>query len=197
MKHKAVLFFTPKLLLLAMVVIVCGGCISSVSMKATKTGKHLFETFFVGEDGTQYFVKPLEFNNETEQLLVDFTFRYRNEIKDSVALTFSIQGDQAIKKITELSLKGASKQINSSNIVLLYNSKTKKGYSSRFSTKIPLLDFYQICKQEWVIVVTQGDSATDSPRVDTSTEAVNKTFTATKSTQKALSQLNKEVFALF
>ena len=59
------------------------GCIG-VKPGSEPGGKKLFETFYAGEQGSQYFIKPLVLKNATkEKLTIDFSFRYKTEVKDS------------------------------------------------------------------------------------------------------------------
>ena len=49
-----------------------------------QSGSNLYTSFYVGEKGTQYFIKPLYFSNkESEKLNTDFTFRFQNTINKS------------------------------------------------------------------------------------------------------------------
>jgi hypothetical protein len=73
-------------------------CIS-VLPTSLKTGKNYFETFYAGEEGTQYFIKPILFANEnsSEEFIFDLTFRYKNEVLDSVILNISINSSKMYK----------------------------------------------------------------------------------------------------
>ncbi|MBU3713981.1 MAG: hypothetical protein FGM46_03440 [Ferruginibacter sp.] len=112
----------------------------SVKPSTTKSGKKYFETFYVGAEGTQYFIKPLLFKNaiSNENLLVDITFRYKNEIRDSAIINLSIQSLNIYKQIDSFRLSNKMTNIKNDKVELLFNEKTRNGFLSRFTTKIPL-----------------------------------------------------------
>lgn len=165
--------------------LVLTGC-TSIKVGGVKSGKNLFETFYVGDDGTQYFIKPLGFSNpeNKDELAMDFTFRYKNEVKDSVIVNFAIQSEKIIKEIDQITLSNATQTIASNKVELLYNEKKKKDFYSRFSTKISMVEFNRMFENfDWkTTVVTNGTS---------------QTFEAEKKTKKSLSKLADKVFIIF
>lgn len=113
----------------------------SVRPAAVKTNKKLFETFFLGDQGTQYFIKPLSFkDNSNNYLEMDFTFRYLNKILDSATINFSIYNREHIKAIDSLSIRNNSSSVTINNIKYLFSERSKHFYKTRFSTKIGLSD---------------------------------------------------------
>ena len=80
--------FILSLLLIATVFL--SGCFGIKPEKSGASGK-LYETFFVGDEGTQYFIKDIKFssNLNSDQTWTDITFRYKNELKDSATINFS------------------------------------------------------------------------------------------------------------
>jgi hypothetical protein len=109
---------------------------------AANSGKKFFESFFVGEEGIQYFIKPMAFVNadKSEKLMIDITFRYKSEVKDSATLNFSILSPQILKKIDLAEIKNQSSTIHIAKVELLFNEKQKSKFISRFSAKILLSD---------------------------------------------------------
>jgi hypothetical protein len=112
----------------------------SVKPSTTKSGKKHFETFYFGSEGTQYFIKPLLFKNaiSNENLLVDITFRYKNEIRESAIINLSIQSLDIYKHMDSIRLSNKMTNIKNDKVELLFNEKTRNGFLSRFTTKISL-----------------------------------------------------------
>jgi hypothetical protein len=119
------------------------------------------ETFFVGEDGTQFFIKPILFKNKISktEFKIDFTFRYKDQVKDSVITNFSLISNITLKKINSLTIHSKSNSITGENIKLLYNDKIKNNlFVSRFSIKLPLSEIIGLFKSaEWDILIKTED----------------------------------------
>lgn len=161
----------------------CGG----IKPGGGKSANKLYETFYVGEEGIQYFIKPLTFKGENSELLLDITFRHKDKVQDSATLNFSIQGEELIKQIDTLTLSNSqlSSSIISSKIEYMFSERTKKGYISRFSTKIDLMNIEKLFKNsDWII----NTKSKETPR---------KEYIFTSSTRKSIEKLNQNIFFLF
>ncbi len=161
------------------------GCFS-VKPGTTKSGKHLFDTFFVGEEGTQYFIKPLTLVNKQnkETVYIDFTFRYKNQVRDSVNVNFSLISAKVFKRIDRFKLSNTENEIVCTSLNLLFNEKDNKLYKSRFSTKFSLEEFHKMFDDNnWEITVF-NDGETES-------------FIAENKTKRSISILQEEIFVLF
>lgn len=161
------------------------GCLS-VKPAATKSGKNLFETFYVGDEGTQYFIKPLILVNtqNREEIAIDFTFRYKNEIKDSVALNLSLQSSNIFKSFDSLSFSNQTHKIVSKELRLLFNEKRNSLYISRFTTKFPLVELNKLFDtNDWALTLYKDNSYT--------------TYISEKQTKKAITKLEEKIFTLF
>ena len=102
------------------------------------SGKY-FETFFTGESGTQYFIKPLSFSNpEKSQLEMDFTFRVRNIGHDSAIVNFTISHPAQVRQCDSLLISNPQFGATTSPFLLLFSSRSKDLIKSRFRGKIPL-----------------------------------------------------------
>ena len=166
------------------VFILCYGC-SSIKPSTTKSGKAYFETFYAGEGGNQYFIKPLSFKASTpeEAVLVDMTFRYRDTIKDSSLVNFSITSPKLYKAIDSLSFTNSAMRVVANDVNLLYNEKAKKGFTSRFTTKIPLSAVQKMfADEDWMCTLYYP------------TKTV--TYTPNAKTMKAIAALRQNVFIL-
>lgn len=164
--------------------ILCSSC-SSIKPTTTKSGKHYFETFYAGADGTQYFIKPLSFiDSETkEELLVDIAFRYKDQVKDSAIVNFSIKSPSLYKAVNSLSITTTAVHVAARDIRLLYHEKSKDGFISRFTTKIPLREVQQMFDSAaWTFTVHYPTQAT--------------AYRPSKKTVKAIATLSQKVFIL-
>ena len=172
--------FTVISLLLSLILF--DSCVS-IKPSSTKSGRNYYETFYVGEDGTQYFIKPLLFEtkNTSEYLFVDFTFRYKNEVKDSVIVNFSFKSASIYKSIESIKISNENVEVSSNNIELLFNETFKSGYTSRFTTKFSLSETKELFNQnEWIINITNQTSS----------------YWPHRKTRKAISSLKDGVFIL-
>ena len=149
-----------------------------------KSGKKLYETFFVGIDGTQYFIKPLLFcNQSTEEIKIDFTFRYKSEIKDSAIVNISFFSKDLFKNNKGFKIINDIDTVAISKMEYLFSERNKKFYISRFSCKISLLDLKNIFQRSnWKLLFLKNDV------VD---------YYSTKATKNKIEKLNYEIFSLF
>ena len=73
----------------------------SVKPTSQKSSKKLVETFYVGIEGTQYFIKPLTYQVEDskEELEIDCIFRYKTKLSDSdsASINFSTYTNEPLK----------------------------------------------------------------------------------------------------
>lgn len=74
-----------------------------------------------------------------EEALPDFTFRYKNEIKDSAIVNISIEGPELYKEIDGIAFSNGDEQYELSEVKLLYNSGSKSGYVSRFTAEFKFM----------------------------------------------------------
>lgn len=173
-----------KVLLLFLVSIFLSGCLS-VKPTTTKSGKNYYETFYVGADGNQYFIKPLSFkNSETkEELIVDITFRYKDEIKDSAIVNFTITSPVIYKSLDSLKISNNSIDISNHNTSLLFNEKSNSEFISRFTSEIALYDIKKLFnKDDWTFIIYNATETTK--------------FKPNRKTVKAITALRENVFIL-
>lgn len=160
------------------------GCIS-IKPAATKSGKKYFETFFAGEEGSQYFIKPISFQSKASnhKITADLTFRYKNQIKDSATVNFSIIGRTLYKSLDSIIISNSTVKCIQHNCKLLFNENRSNTFVSRFSVKCSLKDLTKLYNDEqWEIIIFAP------------TEKV--IFTPTSKSIKAINQVNKSVFSI-
>lgn len=126
--------------------------VSCFAVKPTTSkygGKH-YETFFVGDEGTQYFIKPISFENRqsNEKLICDITFRYNTQLIDSAVINFSVVGPKIYKSMDMLLISSGSGTVKSDDVRYLFSEPSGDGYSSRFSSKIAMTDLFPVINTE-------------------------------------------------
>lgn len=160
------------------------GCVS-VKPSASKSGRNAFQVFYIGDSGNQYFIKPIVFTNETsaEQIKLDVTFKYKDDVKDSSTVNFSILSSSLYKKIDSLVINTPHSQVASKQVQLLFNEKTEKHFVSRFTTKVSLHELKELFAYEnWQISLHEKEK-----RV---------TFKPEKKATNTIKEINNLVFIL-
>jgi len=147
--------------------------------------KDLTKTFFVGEEGTQYYIKPLAFETEEgDELLMDVTFRYKDEIKDSAVINFTIVLEQLVKSLGIVTISNSTTTYVVDEYELLFAEKDGDDFKSRFSIKIPMFEFDKLMKNpNWIFTLDQDDS--------------RYRYFTTSSTAENLNILNDDLFVIF
>lgn len=150
-----------------------------------KSSKNLYETFYIGEEGIQYFIKPFSFGNINTKgrIDIDFTFRYKNEVKDSAILNLSIYEGVIIKSLDSIKFRNNVVQINQFSTQLMYNEVDNDFFKSRYTTKIPLNTLNKLFGEEnWTLYLYSSQGKFQ--------------YQTGKKTSKFISSLNKNLFVL-
>ena len=149
---------------------------------AVKSGKHLYESYFMGNAGIQYFIKPITLKFKNENFFeTDFTFKYLRNLNDSAVMNFSIKHENNLyKRIDTLLLANNNSTIHIISPTLLYNERLNHHYISRFSTKLTQREVRMLfANQNWVI------------------RFGGVSFIPSEKTKKNINKLNDSVFKLF
>ena len=149
------------------------------------SGKKLYETFFVGEEGTQYFIKPLLFCNKLkEELKFDITFRYKSEIKDSAIINITLISKEIVKNIDSLQITSNTNVTTIKEAKYMFCERNKETYICRFSTKVKLSDVEKLFdNNSWNIILYKQSGSNE--------------FTTPNSTKKSIGKINYEIFSMF
>jgi hypothetical protein len=150
-----------------------------------KGASSLYESFYAGEEGMQYFIKPLEFkDNNKNKLLVDFTFRYKKEIKDSVIVNISVISENLIREFNALKITTKDNIVSADTLNFFLSQIHNEDITSRFTTNIFLGDIVDIFESsDWVINID--------------TNYIKSEFYPTNKTKKIIKRLNQNLFILF
>lgn len=147
--------FTQNTLILMLFILGLASCQNSGVNKYARGSEKLFETFFSGDDGIQYFIKPFELaENEEMKMNCDITFRYKKELKDSALFNVSILAPYNIKDLDAVKMSNGHAEMHSGHSELLFNELTNKGYISRHSVKFALAEVREMFRHpKWKVEV--------------------------------------------
>ncbi len=170
---------------LSLITILLSSC-SGIKVGGQKSAKNLFESFSVGDQGTQYFIKPLDFEKIEGKgdLVLDVLFRQKLEMKDSATVNFTIEDLEIVKNVEWIQFVNASDTIKSTTVNFMFNEKPKKGFTSRFTTKIPLVATAKLFKNnDWNATLHFNDA--------------ERVYVPTRRSKKKIEAINNKLFILF
>lgn len=146
---------------------------------------NLIRTFYVGEGGTQYYVKPMTFESKDgNDMFMDITFRYKDELKDSAAINFTITSEQLIKTLDNVTISNNTSTFVTNQYELLFAEKDGDYFKSRFSFKIPMNELDKLIKdQSWKLALKNKETML--------------AYFSTSNTQDILKTLNDDLFVIF
>jgi len=154
------------------------GC-RAIKPSGIKSGKNLYETFYIGNGGTQYFIKPLYYQGQNSTLTIDYTFRYPDTTSNDVVINFSIISDSVLRNVQELKVGNTIVQ----DIKPLYNETSNKQFLSRFTGWAPLKSLKNyVTQHNHSVTIKQNKSKI--------------TFTPSSKTEKTLQKLSQNLFVL-
>lgn len=177
------IYFRISVLLNIVLVISLSGCGTLKPQAGKSSGKH-FETFFTGESGTQYFIKPLRFEAQDDgYLYADFTFRSKQINQDSAILNFTISQSVQIKQCDSLRLEHPQFGTTSAPFTFMFSSRSKNLINNRFSGKLPVDLLKTLFENpEWTLTVYSPQG--------------NFTFKPSTKTSKRIASVHYSVFSL-
>jgi len=163
--------------------LVLGSC-TGIKPGSRSAGKKLYETFYVGNEGTQYFIKPLLLKGEnSSELKLDITFRHKTDLASNSTLNFTVISQELLKTLDSLTITNTRHAVSSKNISLLFTERAKAGFSSRFTTNIPSGELQKLFHSpDWSISLYQG-----SRKI---------VFTPGSNTQKKIRRLDYNIFSI-
>ena len=157
----------------------------NVKSASTRSANNLFETFFVGEEGTQYFIKPLSFvNANKEKLHIDFTFRYKNKVDGFASAKMTIESEKPIKKIKKILISNTKKTIPLSEIEFMFIKREKNKFNSRFSAVTEIRNLEELfSSNSWFLEIELEEKVVK--------------FQPQKQTKKSIYKLDQSIFIVF
>lgn len=147
------------LLYLVSIILFTVSCSPLKTKKMNKSTGGLYETFYVGKEGTQYFIKELEFKSKTNEMLaIDFTFRYNHNKtsnqENSVIANYTFSNHRNIKIDSFLVGNKLRKKIQRT----IFKEKEKNKILTRQSVEISLGSLCDVLSQNNLEVILKGDN---------------------------------------
>jgi len=157
----------------------------NVKSASTRSANNLFETFFVGEEGTQYFIKPLSFvNANKEKLYIDFTFRYKNKVDGFASAKMTIESEKPIKEIKKILISNTKKNSSLNEIEFMFIKREKNRFHSRFNAITEIKNLEELfSSNSWFLEVELEEKVVK--------------FQPQKKTKKSISKLDQSIFIVF
>lgn len=158
----------------------CGG----IKPGSGSSAKGLYTAFYVGEEGTQYFIKPLAFEGDRSRAEADFTFRLGSDSPADARIVISVLGDEVIRKADSVTFANRDLHFSSDSVRLLFNERLRKGVESRHEVFVPVPYLTGLFNQtDWEMVLHHGGKQT--------------AFHPEKKTRKRIESLRHDIFSLY
>ena len=150
-------------------------------------GKKYFESYYAGDEGNQYFIKPLVLVSEYKEAkaTLDISFRSKESLQGTAQVNFSVYMPEAIHSLKSVYLYVNNTSFELSDIKLLFVEKEKNGFQSRFSTTIPaekLKSIFNTSDWQLVIIIEKGKTYK---------------FDTASSSKKRIEAINTNLFTIF
>ena len=150
-------------------------------------GKKYFESYYVGDEGNQYFIKPLVLVSEykEEKATLDISFRSKESLQGTAQVNFSVYMPEAVHSLKDAYLYVNDTSFELSDIKLLFVEKEKNGFQSRFSTTVPAEKLRSIFNtSDWQLVIIKEKGKTYK-------------FDTASSSKKRIEAINTNLFTIF
>lgn len=138
----------------------------------------LFETFYIGKNQYQYFIKPLTFESDNSDLFVDYTVRLLDTAKYAT-MNFTIESKENPGSCQKISYELSNQKIEINEIDEFYYEK-KSDYIYRSSAKIDLEELIEIFDSEEIGISYFGNLEKQN-------------FKANNSTLKKIKKINEDL----
>lgn len=160
------------------------GCFGSQSASSGgRTG--LFQSFYVGEEGTQYFIKPLALKGKQDDCYIDFNFRSAAQLSGETTANFSFFAAQPVHKLQEAFFEVAGTRFDLQQSKSLFVETQKDNFKCRFTSVLPtpsLKPLFATSQWKLILIDDKGNSYH---------------FTSDKSTEKKILTLRQRLFSIF
>ena len=173
-------------LLLVSLSITLNSCLG-VRPAASAGSKKYFESYYAGDEGNQYFIKPLALVSEYKEAkaTLDISFRSKESLQGTAQVNFSVYMPEAVHSLKDAYLYVNDTSFELSDIKLLFVEKEKNGFQSRFSTTVPTEKLKSIFNiSDWQLVIIKEKGKTYK-------------FDTASSSKKRIEAINTNLFTIF
>jgi len=151
-------------------------CIN-IKFSDKKTGKDLYEEFFIDKGVTQYFIKPIKFKSDEFSYIVDFTFRDTATAKSYIIANFSIYSNEKTEVYDSIGFYADNVVCKFINPVKLYIDADKNLYIRRFTAYLKYDEMKKLFSSENMRIFISSNNKLNE-------------LLPTKSTKKHISLIN-------
>ncbi|MGQ1946377.1 hypothetical protein ACT3CD_04655 [Geofilum sp. OHC36d9] len=149
----------------------------------SKRQSKFYKTFFAGDEGIRYFIKPITLQNKKESIDIDITFTSNTVLKDSATINYSLQTNQLINKLQKIFISNGTDTLYICNNHLLFLDRNKHNFTSRFSGRMPAEDLKKLfANNKWTATIISENQI--------------KHFDSKKRAGKTIDFLNNYIFIL-
>ena len=115
----------------------------------------LFESFYIGNGKTNYFIKSLKFKgSEKSKLFMDFTLNMVKENDNAVTINFSIINKEETITVDSMFINSYNELVILNRLYLLFLEKNKNQVLSRYTSKIDLQEAFNLFKNnKWNVTI--------------------------------------------
>lgn len=153
----------------------------SIKPQVSKTGANLWEEFYISPKETQYFIKPLSFENKEESIKIDFTIRNNS---DSIIVNYSISSRQKPVDPAFISIANNMQAVQLNSRLTINTSVNRNSNSLRQTSKMALSEISTLLKNNnWSVNIDSGGKISK--------------YNATSSTIKKISILKERLLPQF
>jgi len=157
-------------------------CIN-VKYSDKKTGKNLYEEFYIDRGINQYFIKPLKFDYESYTFLADFTFRDSTSADGYITCNFSICIDSITVVYDSIGFFTEKCSYKFINPVKMYIDTDKNLYIRRYTSYLKYSEMLEFFNSGNLSIYVSSKSSL-------------KKFLPAKKTIKNINLLNNTLFKL-
>ncbi len=159
-----------RLLVIALIFLVvsCGvGPKSNSNSQLSGVSEKFYTSFYKEEGSTVYYIKPIDFESDKEELIADITFMQNSNGIENVIINFSVFTQDKISTSEIYSLKINETIIE--DFKILYNEpKSSKLFEMRYSVNYPSKEFIKNYSNLNFTIATNTTTKTYLPKKKTS-----------------------------
>lgn len=134
---------TSQIVIILIITFFLASCFS-VKPSSTKSGKKLYETFYLGEGGSLYFIKPIKFFGENSEMLLDFTFNSNVHDTSMSIVNGSFINKSLVGKVDSITFH-SKVDVAIKEVKEIFNERNSANqFISRFTFKLKTKDLIQL-----------------------------------------------------
>lgn len=165
------LFYSVGLALL-----VLASCVGGAGRRASKaTFFGLVEDFFINDSTMQYFIKPVSFQNQKDEVAIDFTFRKSKSNFSKCVANFSVIGVKP-REATSIDLVSGTQKIRLSNLSMLFKEVSKGKFITRYSSEVAYEDLRMVFDHKIALALNGDQNFTPSKKTVSNVMKIKESF---------------------